>query len=586
MILALASSVFVACTANLGGSSQEGSSKDSDNKGQPGASPAESSPFSSPATVEELALDESECAPSSVSERLLTKDQYQHVIRDVFAELDLPTRELTERLPPATRVAGFSANVDRTVDKLFLTELIAMAEIVGDLVANSCPQLELGCEDGRACASIFVAKYGRRAFRRSLSEAEIEGLLLRHFDSETDFSIAIGQLAQTLLLAADTLYQYEEAPTVREDQAIVSSTDLASILSFFLWDSAPDDALLLASASILTGERLIYNRQPIVYDFNGRSGYGPGVDSIDQWLSEKLKDECPIGDLRAGFRNTGNRDAIDRTISFKDGLPVFRHQKPLDLFKEVFANAVDNSTDKAELEARMRRRQSVLDSIRESVHRVEGRASRFDQIKIEHHLDSIRDLEKSLVAEVPTGELCIVPDSPNDPGQDANVAVPLYNEIITRAFACGITRVAGFFLGTNTQSYNYGFLPGAGSGFHGRTHDDGNDAFVRSVLAWRANMWVDLMSRMDAVMEPNGKTLLDNSLIYFTSDLPWNHTSSDHLIVLAGGAGRFKMGQMKKLSGSTTNDVLTSIAHTMGFEVPQFGNENWGKGPLPSSVFS
>ncbi len=353
-------------------------------------------------------------------------------------------------------------------------------------------------------------------------------------------------------------------------------------------ENADADVHERRGASVFTGSRLVSNRQPIVYDFNGRSGYGPGVHSLDQYLARELMANpataTAISDVRAGHANNGERDSIDRTISFYNGLPTPRHQNPLSLYKELFAGAVTMTPD-GSVETLLRQRRSILDYARESIARVERRASTFDKAKIEQHLTAIREVELSLGGNATTGN-CEVPVEPSGGNAEANVTLPIYNSLMTAALTCGLTRVAGTFVGTNTQSYAYKFLPESTGRFHEATHEN-KPAFIRAVMKFRASMWVDLLRKMDAVAEENGRSLLDNTIIYLTSDVPRDHDSSDHLVLIAGGGGRFKqLGTTTRLRNHTTNDVLTSIARAFGFNVENYGDANFGKGGLPSDIFA
>ena len=112
------------------------------------------------------------------------------------------------------------------------------------------------------CARTILTRLARRAYRRPASDAEIQGLLGFYRAGRQDGSFAAGiQLAlERLLVDPDFLFRIERDPQgVAPGTAYrLSNLELASRLSFFLWSSAPDDALLdLAIAGRLREPRIL-----------------------------------------------------------------------------------------------------------------------------------------------------------------------------------------------------------------------------------------------------------------------------------------------------------------------------------------
>ena len=102
-----------------------------------------------------------------------------------------------------------------------------------------------------ACAEEILSTLMRRAYRRPISDVDVEGPMAfyREGRSEGDFDAGIGTALSALLMNPEFLFRVELDP----DQAAsgtayhVSDIELASRLSFFLWSSLPDDELLDAA---------------------------------------------------------------------------------------------------------------------------------------------------------------------------------------------------------------------------------------------------------------------------------------------------------------------------------------------------
>ena len=106
-----------------------------------------------------------------------------------------------------------------------------------------------------ACAKKILSTLMRRAYRRSISDADVERPLAFYREGRADgnFDAGIGRALSAVLINPEFLFRVElDAEKAPAGAAYrVSDLELASRLSFFLWSSVPDDALL---DSALRGE--------------------------------------------------------------------------------------------------------------------------------------------------------------------------------------------------------------------------------------------------------------------------------------------------------------------------------------------
>jgi hypothetical protein len=101
------------------------------------------------------------------------------------------------------------------------------------------------------CAEEIVSNLAARAFRRPLGEDDIAERLAYYNDGRRsgDFEDGIKFAIAGILASPHFLYRAEHAPQQVTDSAYrVSSLELASRLSFFLWNSIPDDELRTVAA--------------------------------------------------------------------------------------------------------------------------------------------------------------------------------------------------------------------------------------------------------------------------------------------------------------------------------------------------
>ena len=99
-----------------------------------------------------------------------------------------------------------------------------------------------------ACARRILTTLARRAYRRPVRDGDVAPLLAFYREGRRKGTFETGvQLALRRLLASPTfVFRVEDDPHVVAAGAVyrVSDVELASRLSFFLWSSMPDDALL------------------------------------------------------------------------------------------------------------------------------------------------------------------------------------------------------------------------------------------------------------------------------------------------------------------------------------------------------
>jgi mono/diheme cytochrome c family protein len=101
------------------------------------------------------------------------------------------------------------------------------------------------------CARQILSTLARRAYRRPPTDAELRVLTKFYADARarSTFEAGIETALRRLLVGPEFLFRVESDPTTPVANGVyqISDLELASRLSFFLWSSIPDDALLDAA---------------------------------------------------------------------------------------------------------------------------------------------------------------------------------------------------------------------------------------------------------------------------------------------------------------------------------------------------
>lgn len=119
-----------------------------------------------------------------------------------------------------------------------------------------------------ACVSSFLKKFGRRAWRRPLTDQEVMRYAAIAKDAQTtlmDFYGGLQYAVAGLLQSPNFIYRVEMAPTSAGGKVPFDDYQLATRLSYFLWNTMPDDMLLdAADAKQLTKGGLAAQAQRLV----------------------------------------------------------------------------------------------------------------------------------------------------------------------------------------------------------------------------------------------------------------------------------------------------------------------------------
>lgn len=189
----------------------------------------------------------------------LTRVQWENAVKDLL-RLEAPTgfsSELAEDALPAGFLfdnPGGSLSVDSTQWAAFARASAAAAALVttdASLLARIVPVSD-GDEAARARA--FVEDFGLRAQRRPLSVAEVDRYLAVHeagrslYTGVDPFVAGVRLVIEAMLQSPLFLYRVEQSATVVDDVIPLDGFEVASRLSFSLWNTMPDDELFLAAA--------------------------------------------------------------------------------------------------------------------------------------------------------------------------------------------------------------------------------------------------------------------------------------------------------------------------------------------------
>jgi len=180
--------------------------------------------------------------------RRLTHSQYDHTVRDLLGDFSKPAR----RFPSEDYVDGFKNQLlAQSMPPLLVEAYSTVAEKlatnafrIGDV--NGLIPCKPASANDTKCRDLFVRGFGLRAFRRPLTDAEFR----RYSSAFTMQARAAGKFTEGARTVVEAMLQspkflfHAEA----ESDGRFRDYEIASRLSYMLWDTMPDKALLDAAA--------------------------------------------------------------------------------------------------------------------------------------------------------------------------------------------------------------------------------------------------------------------------------------------------------------------------------------------------
>jgi hypothetical protein len=186
--------------------------------------------------------------PGDSPVRPLTSAQWENTVRDLFAGVVDPTG----LFPPTQIAAGYSTFVSANiVSEAKAEDILVAAETIARRATLDLPGL-LQCAEGQAeqdCVAAFVDRFGLHAYRRPLRDTERTILMSLYGVPDFDLTERVGMIIEAALQSPQFLY-IDDTGGEPAGEGIEQLDDyaMAQRLSYFFWNTMPDDSLFTAAA--------------------------------------------------------------------------------------------------------------------------------------------------------------------------------------------------------------------------------------------------------------------------------------------------------------------------------------------------
>ena len=267
--------------------------------------------------------------------------------------------------------------------------------------------------------------------------------------------------------------------------------------------------------------------------------------TIDQYAADKLGAETSLRSLelttdtnfRVGNCENGYSCAYVNSTSWLTPTTPLPHERdPRVVFQRMFG---DGGSIEARL-AQMKTDQSILDSVTDSIGRLEKRLGLRDRTTVEEFLATVRGIEQRIQRTEQNAAIAPLPDLDQPAGvpDEYEDHVTLLHDLLVLAYQADVTRVSCMQMSRELSGRSYPEI-GVPEGHHTVSHhqlDPHNMEQYTKINTYHMTLFARLLEKLRATPDGDG-TLLDHSIMLWGAAMGDgdHHTPYDLPITLVGG---------------------------------------------------
>lgn len=308
----------------------------------------------------------------------------------------------------------------------------------------------------------------------------------------------------------------------------------------------------------------------------GRRNDQPVINSIsaDQVAAAHVGSQTRFPSLRLSIGSGTGLGGSLTTLSWNaSGIPLSAENDPFTVFNRLFRP--DNAREAGQRERGFQRRGSVLDAVGEQARQLQPRISQADRQSLDQYFSSVREVEQQLQRSIewanrpkPTPNLAGLssfeqPYAPNSPNWRYETFARMMYDLIALAFQTDSTRVVTYVVRRELSGGIYPEFQSAHD-YHALTHQTDNPrdaAELTRIDRIYMDHWAYFLGRLAGMTEAGGRSVLDRTILAFSSGMGFNH-SRDRLPTAVFGGRALGVSHQGHLR-MPDNTRLARLWHTM-----------------------
>ena len=306
--------------------------------------------------------------------------------------------------------------------------------------------------------------------------------------------------------------------------------------------------------------------------------------TIDQYAADTLGAETSLRSLelttednyQVGNCENGYSCAYLNSTSWRTATTPLPHERdPRVVFQRMFG---DGGSVEARLQ-QMRTDRSILDSVTESIGRLERRLGLADRVMVDDYLDAVRDVEQRIQRAERSNATTPLPDFAQPAGVPENYDehVRLLFDLLVLGYQADVTRVSCMQLARELSGRTYPDV-GVPEGHHTVSHhqlDPHNIEQYTKINIHQMTLFSEFIEKMRNTPDGDG-TLLDHSIMLYGTGMGDgdHHTPYNLPITLVGGGcGTLEGGRHLKYALHTPfMNLGVSLLEKVGVQVDQISD--------------
>jgi hypothetical protein len=308
--------------------------------------------------------------------------------------------------------------------------------------------------------------------------------------------------------------------------------------------------------------------------------------TVDQIAAQQVGSETQLPSLElamdmlqtAGQCDNGYACVYQNNLSWSSPttpLPAEAH--PRLVFEALFGEG----GSKADRQAALRRRASLLDFVKDDLARLDRTLGPADRRRVDQYLESVREVERRIQKAESDVKENQMPDLDRPVGVPASYAdhARLMFDLQALAMQGDVTRVITFQLARETSNRTYPEI-GVADPHHPLTHH-GNDpakiAKMAKINQFHVSLFAEFLVKLQSIREGAG-SLLDHSLFLYGSGMgnPNVHDHTNLPVIVAGGAaGGMKGGRHIRFNKPTPlANLHLTLLDKVGVKLDKFADSD------------
>jgi hypothetical protein len=292
--------------------------------------------------------------------------------------------------------------------------------------------------------------------------------------------------------------------------------------------------------------------------------------SLDQYAAEQIGHLTRMPTLPLVVSKQGNQ-----SLSFtSSGVMVPAERNPAEVFAKMFVQGDANTVKRKVHDLRLGR--SILDTVAERAKQLKGKVGPADASRIDQYFESVREVEKRLVA-AEKWEATPKPITDQKPPAENDYLIDRLdsmNRLILLALQSDSTRLISMLVKCD------GFrekIPGVKTEAHNMSHHVGRKDILVELKNFQIAQFqslAKLLSDLDAVSE-EGESLLDRTQVLYGSNLGNgnNHdTRNLPTLLVGGGFGHAGHLAFDRKDNRPLADLYVSMLQQLGLETDRFAS--------------